>query len=129
MAIKIFTSPEWSFKQDFIRVDKSFPNVGTRVLGYFPYHTASIRTGKDVSDVFLPRRLFNTFEYELSEQRVSIGNKVVYICVGCNELGHVDLSLDPFALWLKDGWALIGKWSTVMDYDGNPLKIITKSKK
>jgi hypothetical protein len=127
--MSILTNQGWDSIENFIRVDKSFPSLGIRIIGYFPYHTAKISKRINTTNIFLSRNIFDQLEYNLSEQRVAIDNKVVYICSGCTKDGIIDLTLDPFALWLKDSWALIGIWGSVVNYDGSPLKKITKHQK
>ena len=108
----------WDDKKGFIRRNFIMKSLEIEIVGYFPYHTASL-IGK--TNLILPRSLFKAFETALIGTEM-IDNKIVYICKPY-EGNYINLSLNCFALMLKDSWALVGSWESVKDYEGGLLKI------
>jgi hypothetical protein len=104
----------WSYVPMFVKKRVIIPILGIEILGYFPYHNARIRGTEH--QVIFPRTFVREFEKILTLNHMA-DNKTVYICKehGASLDGH------RFAVMLKDTWATIGEWESVVDYYGKEL--------
>lgn len=98
---------------DFIHKQFDLPHIGIKVLGYFPYETASI------SNVLpgIPSNMFLDLKHDFHVNGI-YDNKVVIIC---EPLERFDT--DDIAIFLKDGKVRIGHHSSVTGYGGKQLKL------
>jgi hypothetical protein len=109
----------WLHVPMFVKKRVIIPILGIEIIGYFPYHNARIK-GTDHQVIF-PRTFLREFEKILSLSHMS-DNKVVYICKphGTNT--------DNFAVMLKDDWAILGTWESVVDYYGKEFTTLQTCK-
>ncbi len=97
--------------KDFIPKVFDLEEYGVKVLGYFPYETASLSEG-----VRVPRKVHHEFEWELRKNRIN-DNKIVVICQDLTRFGT-----ESFAIQFKDCVARVAKWHQVVGYDQLELK-------
>lgn len=98
------------FKQiheDYKELETPIEFDGFKLIGYFPYSTASIREEGLPS---IPRKVFKHIENKLEEIYIS-DNKSVYIFEDTEKFGT-----ENFALKLYDLHAVLGKWNQVIKY-------------
>lgn len=116
----ILNDKYWDFIPSFVRKDIKIERLDIEILGYFPYHTARLRPA-GISQTYFPRQLFEALELELVKNHIN-DNKAVYICKTIkSHTGAV-----PFAIMLKDDYAIIGVWENVVGYDNRPFKLNSK---
>lgn len=111
MSICIRNREFWSYVPNFIAKKITLPPYGIILLGYFPYHTARVKT-KD--PVLIPRDFVRDFEKFLYRIHIQ-DNKAVYICQS------IDKTNQSFAIMLKDCYCIISSWEDVVQYDGKEL--------
>ena len=114
MILCIRNDKFWEYMPSFVLKHIKLKTLGIEILGYFPYHTARI-TSEHGDYTMLPRDFFKSFEAYLYQHHIQ-DNKAVYICKPLK--GFLG---DPFAILLKDSYALIGGWNSVTDYNCKPL--------
>lgn len=100
----------------FVKKHVLIPTLGIEIVGYFPYHTARIK-GAD-HQVCFPRSFLHEFEQIIAISHMT-DNKAVCICKAIGK----NVNLDHFAVMLKDEWATIGTWESVVDYYGGEFKL------
>ena len=93
----------------FIRYEVPVQFEGFKAIGYFPYHTASVRPGNCNHP---PRTLYNWIEKVLPRT----DNKYVVLFED-----EVDFATSNFAIYFKDYYAAIGNWEDVKAYDSKEL--------
>lgn len=92
--------------EDFKLLEKPIEFDGFRLIGYFPYNTASIRN----NELVWYGKVFKEIEEKLMENYIS-DNKAVYIFERTKSGQGSD-----FALKLFDFEATIGSWNQVVKY-------------
>jgi hypothetical protein len=80
-------------------------DLGFDIVGYFPYHTASVRTTP------VPRDLLKHIEELLCDNKYPTDNKVVYVCKD-----KVNFGTSSFALFFHDMRVQIGSIEQIQDY-------------
>lgn len=106
----------WLHVPSFVKKNIVISILGIEIIGYFPYHTARIKGTEH--QVCFPRSFIHEFEQILTISHAN-DNKVVYICKEYN--GSLDNC--RFAIMLKDDWAIISSWESVVDYQGKEFKL------
>jgi hypothetical protein len=102
--------------ENFIPKVLELKEHGIKVLGYFPYETA--RVGETDTQVSVPRSVFSDIERILHREGIVNDNKIVVIFETIERF-----ETENFALQLKDCYARMGRWNTVLQYDGHELKL------
>jgi len=105
----------WEGLPYFIKKDIELPTLGIRIIGYFPYHTASVLPGK-TNPVIIPRAFFSDFDNLLTLNGIG-DNKAVYIC----EILDYHAGADNFAIMLKDDWGVTSSWENVVNYNHSTM--------
>jgi hypothetical protein len=108
----------WLYVPMFVKKHVLIPTLGIEIIGYFPYHTARIRATDH--QVCFPRSFLHEFEQIIAISHMT-DNKVVYIC----KAHGANTSPNHFAVMLKDDWATVGLWESVVDYYGKEFTLQT----
>jgi len=78
---------------------------GFKVLGFFPYHSKSIR-----NNVRIPRKTLKELELILRKNGIN-DNKFVVVCKDI-----INFETEDFAINFKDFYAIFGRWEEIEKY-------------